>query len=234
MTKSVLKLITAITTGLMLFYFAVPAGAWSQYGECCYWDGEEFHYIDALCSGCCKCGGDCDCMHDHSKCPPCHFCIDCGCENYCDPNEVCCDWLCCDEDLCETCVGGDECKVCGGDTSKCCDNGTCVDKCTDNAATCEWDYPDDYLFNCENFHPTDKSCEAIVLGQICSHRIIYRGGTAKCADCAPNCAKIYVEPCAVIYPIRCKNVRVLLFLYCQCQDEDDTPRYSGSAYDCAN
>jgi len=94
--------------------------------------------------------------------------------------------------------------------------------------------PDDYLFNCENFDPTDKSCEPIVLGQICSHRIVYRVGTAKCADCAPNCATTRVEACAKIYPIRCMNVRVLLFYYCQCQDEDDEPRYSGDAYNCIN
>jgi hypothetical protein len=86
--------------------------------------------------------------------------------------------------------------------------------------------------NCENPDPTDKSCVEIILGQVCGHRIDYRVGTAKCADCYPNCAKIRVEPCATIYPRRCMNRTIGLYTFCRCEDEDEEPYYDGDAYDC--
>jgi hypothetical protein len=93
--------------------------------------------------------------------------------------------------------------------------------------------PNDYLVQCENFDPEDKSCEEIVEGQICSHRIVYRVGTAKCADCYPNCGTTRVEACAEIYPIRCANRTILwIFPVCVCDDEDGQPQYSGNAFDC--
>ncbi len=198
---------------------------------------------------------DCDdgtCYDDDSKCDAenCEECVGGTCVSSCPSGECCDDGTCvsscpsgecCDDGTCvSSCPSGKCCSdgmcVDTCPSGQCCDEteATCVKKCEDNAATCEWDMPDDYLVNCENFDPTDKSCEDIVLGQICSHRIVYRVGTAKCADCEPDCAKNRVEACAEIYPIRCMNKRVLLFLYCVCQDEDELPRHSGDAYDCIN
>jgi len=50
----------------------------------------------------------------------CEWCGDGGCEVSCDPDNY------------ETCVDG-ECKVCGGDPTKCCYDGECKDCCKDSA-----------------------------------------------------------------------------------------------------
>lgn len=92
--------------------------------------------------------------------------------------------------------------------------------------------PDSYV-TCENFDPTDKSCVFGIAGEVCAHRIVYRVGTAKCADCDPGCAKTRVGPCAIGYAIRCMNVRIGLIVFCLCRDEDSSPSYfSGDAYEC--
>ena len=190
-------------------------------GSCCY----------ATCCNdvCCAagqicCGGVCC---DPVKC--------CNGEVCCGTGKKCCTDLpgppyCCDSN--QTCCFGSCCA-----SDECCNGlgelwGICAKKCVDNAAPCVWDMPDDYIVKCENFDPTDKSCEEYKIGLICDHRIVYRVGTAKCADCYPNCATTWVEPCAKIFPIRCMNKTVWPNKVCVCKDEDDEPYYSGAAYDC--
>lgn len=165
----------------------------------------------------------CTCSDDPSKCTrPCHTCSGGNCI---DDQSKC-------TGECHTCSGGyceDEDSKCASD--KCCDDGTCIKKCVDNAATCEWDMPDDRYVTCENFDPFDKSCEEIILGQLCAHRIVYRQSTAKCAVCRPYCAKNIVGMCAAGYAIRCWNVPIGLYVYCLCGDEELTPSYYSGNYE---
>lgn len=162
-------------------------------------------------------------------CSDCEECVNCDCQlkpgNDCTTSAFC--------QPCYDCVNCKCTNTCN--SNQCCLNYTCVEKCVDNAATCEWDEPPDIYAVCESGDPSDRSCPFGIAGEVCSHRIIYRVGTAKCADCEPNCAKNRVEACAVGYAIRCKNVRIWLHVYCLCQDEDSQPSYfSGDAYECIN
>jgi len=179
------------------------------------------------CGGCCQCW-NCSCI-DTGSCSGCCNCVNCSCvgsDSTCGPPG------------CWDCVNC-QCVECNGNPNKCCDFIAgiyiCVDDCVDNAATCEWDEPPDNYVSCPNPDPKDKSCVFGVAGEVCGHRIVYRVGTAKCADCDPDCAKNRVGPCAVGYAVRCVDVPIGLFVYCLCQDEDSEPSYySGDAYDCLN
>ncbi len=85
------------------------------------------------------CGGQCYDIRTH-KC-----CTDSGSPYICENEKICCNGSCCnpldckicfegncisdcDEENCEECVNG-ECKVCGGDPTKCCLNGECKKCC---------------------------------------------------------------------------------------------------------
>ena len=159
------------------------------------------------CSGCCQCSSGCSCEDEASECSSAHCeeCTNCACVSWCASNQCCSVWL---------------------------PVGTCVPKCENNAAPCEWDMPDDDYVPCKSTNPKDTSCEPGVSGALCAHDITFRRGTAKCASCKPDCATMFVEPCAAITPVDCRNKGIFLVL-CVCDDKGE-PYYRGAAYDCFN
>ena len=170
-------------------------------GSCCY---EGDCCVDGVCIGN---GDECD---SNSKC--------CNGECYDLEDQRCCDGKeiydpntekCCNEDTGHTCPKSPVDKECCDgaccDPSQCCNNGTCVDKCT-MTGQCSYTPPETSNYvECQNFNPTDKSCEEIIEGALCNHLVTVGLNEAECADCAPNCDKTRICACAEITPVFCKT-----------------------------
>jgi len=205
---------------------------------------------DSNCTGCESCNNG-SCVDDDSKCfsackvcisgscvdncPPCHSCVGDICQYDCTGCETCVGETCesiCDPAYCESCID-DECKVCEGDTSKCCDNGTCVDKCT-MTGQCSYTPPETSGYvKCENFNPTDKSCEDIIEGALCNHLVTVGVNEAECADCEPGCSRTRLCACAEITPFYCKTICFWDGIPpCACVCDAGEPYTSGDYYQC--
>jgi len=219
-----------LACSLLLSTFSVPARAGCEppcddCEECdiedceCVWEGCPSCGRCRYCDSSCDCQWVGNCRYD-SDCPDCHTCPtpECNCEYQCNP------------DNCQTCVNG-SCQVCGGDPDKCCDNGTCVDKCT-NTGQCDYgELPSGPYANCQALQdPVTGQCGPAE-GFICNHLATIAENDAECADCAPGCDKTRICACAQIVPIHCKTHCYLLFCQCLCDDAGE-PYYIGDHYEC--
>jgi hypothetical protein len=135
---------------------------------------------------------NCDCVYVGCV-PACS-----GCYNYCNPDCVC-EYVC-SSDRCEECVNN-QCKVCGGDTSKCCDNGTCVKKCDPTGGgLCTHTEP--FYSACHINGVGDPSC-AFPGEEVCGWNVVDGPEyNATCASCAPDC-RVLTEPCVLLKPRKC-------------------------------
>jgi hypothetical protein len=78
MGKYMLKPIASIAIVFMLFYFAVPVGAWPNCGNCCYWDSQQCQSLGKW--YCCDCI-DCYWVDNDAYCIGCYTgCKSCLCE----------------------------------------------------------------------------------------------------------------------------------------------------------
>jgi hypothetical protein len=179
--------------------------------NCYYWNGYECYCheaccIDADCTGECDyCSDSCVCEDDQSLCPgECDYC-----------------WAgyCYDDD-----------SKCASD--ECCDNGTCVDKCT-NTGQCDYgELPSGPYPNCEVLKDdaTGKCAEAE--GLICNHSVIIAIKDAVCADCEPNCDKTRICACAEIIPYRCTTHCYYSVCTCLCDEKPNESYTVGDHYEC--
>jgi len=211
--------------------------------DCC--NGSCCSSFQSCCGTCCDpwdcCGGSC-CSNtccNGSCCGPGQNC----CGGSCCSNS-CCDYLtcydpstdkCCNDGLGNTCPKDDECcngKCCSPD--ECCNvYGTCVEKCT-MTGQCSYTPPETSGYvKCENFNPTDKSCEDFIEGALCNHLVTVGLNEAECADCAPNCDKTRICACAEITPFHCKTICFWDGIPpCACVCDAGEPYTSGDYYQC--
>lgn len=251
-----LKLLTVfVTCMLLLSIFSVPAIACGGGGggcpPCKKWSYSAQRCVPK-CTGCYDCvDGGCVCNKpccDDGDCPVCEGCsadcacectAECGCEGKsCPTCESCnnCACVCTAECGCEgrSCPDCYDCVDCECEyqcsASECCDNGTCVPECT-NTGQCSYDPPTSNYVTCENFNPTDKTCEDIIEGALCGHVINLALSDAECAPCAPDCDMPRISACAEIIPVFCKTRCFLLVCACLCDDAGE-PYYSGDHYEC--
>ena len=140
------------------------------------------------------------------------------------------------DDVCRVCGGrlGETC--CGGTccdgTTKCCDNGTCVPKCT-NTGQCDYgELPDGPYVECiEN--PVTHQCGWLE-GGLCNHLVTIATSDAQCADCKPNCDKERISACAEITPMNCTTHCYLLVCACLCDTQPSESYTVGDHYECAD
>lgn len=119
--------------------------------------------------------------------------------------------------------------VCGGDPNKCCDNGTCVDKCDPDGAPCSWTEPG-IQSGCPSREETGE-CDFGVEGQTCEWHVIetFHSSSAKCATCASDC-KHWAGNCVKMAANVCKTH---FFLQCHCSPIDNPPTILvGDYYEC--
>lgn len=204
--------------------------------------------------GCLECDGHGFC---ESSCDP-NLCEECdgqgNCVDRCDTNECrqcdgqgSCTYQCdedqclecdgqgnceswCDALQCLECDGQGNCPVCGGDPDKCCDNGTCVDKCT-NTAQCDYgELPGGPYVECYN-HPVTGKCEELE-GGLCFHVTTIAQSDAQCADCEPGCDKTRISACIEIIPYYCTTHCFFTVCSCQCDPNTNDASYRGDHYEC--
>lgn len=235
MSKIITKFAAAIIFPAFLTFSSCPAIACECVPECgsCQTCQEGVCVdigdckVDGDCQGCESCP-NCHCIDDDSECSSCERCQYGECVPLCTGgNEKCCPdsgGYCCGSD--QTCCEGNCCGI-----DECCDDGVCVPKCT-NTGQCSYEPPEsNYVGKCENFDPTDKTCEDIVEGALCGHVITVAKNDAECADCAPNCDKTRICACAQINPVYCKTRCWFLTCACLCDDVGE-PYVSGDHYEC--
>jgi len=137
---------------------------------------------------------------------------------------------------CHTCVGSEVC-LCEDDDSKCdpdecCDDGTCVPKCT-NTGQCDYgELPDGPYPNCQALQdPITGRCGEIE-GLLCGHVINLALSDAECADCAPGCDKTRICACVEIIPYRCTEHKYWIWYTCLCDRKYEERTYRGDHYEC--
>lgn len=258
------SIIAVLICSLLSFSLTAPSIACGppDCGDCYTWNSETEECEWDCSSGQTCCNGTCcdsdDCCNDEICCTGQKCCTDLG-SYCCDSNQICCDGTCCDQgwrccyggyccegdkwccmgsccepDLCEECVGG-QCKVCGGDPTQCCDNGTCINKCDpDGGATCTWTSPPVQDPLCRWMHETDHSC--LIPGATCDWEPTSGPGkNAACASCDPGCA-LGSTYCVMLKPVVCKTTLTIWppFIDCTCTGTpalyDPVPR--GTRYIC--
>jgi len=233
--------------GNLLFALAKPLEACTPTGCECDADGiTKCGCGGKTCLGCCKCQ-DCVCMEDDSKCTGCESCYwdyysgDCYCadnSSKCNPGQLCCDGQCYDTSTQKCCSDGENkwiCDIdkecCDGtccDPDECCDNGTCVPKCT-NTGQCDYgELPDGPYVQCID-NPVTHRCEELE-GGVCYHVITIALNDAVYADCAPGCDKTRISACVEIITYRCKTHCALWVCDCLCEPDESTTR--GDHYEC--
>jgi hypothetical protein len=232
-----LLLVCFLLTGLTMPMIACPP---PDCGSCCYWEGP-------VPGGSCQLIPGTDCG-DCSGCSYCYSCVICWCQctsECCSASDCtgechngCSNCSCLDDQSkctgeCHTCSDGsceDDNTKCGSD--ECCDDGTCVPKCT-NTGQCDYGVlPSGPYPNCEVLKDdsTGKCQEAE--GFLCNHNINIAINDAECADCAPSCAKTRRGPCAEIIPYRCTTHCYLLFCDCTCDEKYEEHTFRGDHYEC--
>jgi hypothetical protein len=168
-----------------------------------------------------------------------------GWGNTCPDEEDCCDGDCCggatpqgcddiggvNDGYCcssgETCCEGNCCSP-----DKCCNNGTCVDKCDPAGETCEHDTPV-LEAGCQSIAPDDLRCFPDQIGKVCMWNLQYHYETsATCAFCAPGC-RTRDDFCTSYKAETCRNA---WFIGCVCNydgPENGRPRADlGDHYSC--
>ncbi len=197
----------------------MPECNWDDCEECA--DGECVDTCTRDPNLCLECNGEGWCVNRCTRDP--NLCLMCdgqgNCVSRCDPN-LCQD---CNEGTCEVTCDPDEC----------CDEGMCVDKCDPDGAPCEHDEPV-IQAGCQWQSPDDHRCFPDQLGKTCMWHLQYEYEyTAKCADCAPGCGKVYQGYCAFWKAETCRNA---WFIGCVCDydgDEDQRPKVGdGARYTC--
>ena len=216
-------------------------------GNCAYWNGERCVGYGGCfygCDVCSHCGLGCDC--EYSCVGWCSECTVTGCKSICDSAkcEKCTEdpahYRClktsnCDPAKCESCVNG-QCVVCNGDTSKCCNNGTCVPKCNPNGGSaCTGDKPSAQCLVCPWKTEDDPTCSEEVYGCLCNwEEVSSKGNDASCAACASNCT--VDEYCKEWKPVGCDDYWwwFLPPIMCQCVTTPSLydPEYTGTHKKC--
>ena len=183
----------------------------------------------------CNGSGSCESTCDPNQCEQCDG--EGNCESSCDPNqcEVCdgqgnCESTC-DPDQCEECDGQGNCvSTCNPD--QCCDNGTCVDKCT-NTGQCDYgELPSGPYPNCELLADPQTGRCGIIENAICGHVFTIAQSDAECADCEPGCDKERISACIEITEYRCTEHIYGVWFICLCDPKESYT--SGNHYECAD
>ena len=180
------------------------------------------------CSGCCIWTGfPAGCVDSESLKGDC-----CECED--------CEWGSwarnCNTEQCYGCSGPDTCNcVSRCESDECCDDGTCMDRCTPSVLPCNYDpyWIGSDPVSCLVFHPIDKSCPPEKDGKVCGYElVVLREKSAACfADCDPYCTRNLVR-CAEWHWTYCKNVYLPPFsLYCTCAGTG-SPITAGNGWEC--
>jgi len=238
--KSIVILLACL---LLLSGLTVPATA------CCEGDppGEPSCYVCEDGAWVLEDGADCGVDSDCGP-PGCWNCVNCQCEYQCNDCQVCWAGSCvlrygaeCAVDLdCE--YGGEGCEscvdcICEDDDSKCasdecCDDGTCVPKCT-NTGQCDYgELPSGPYPNCEVLKDDATGRCAEAEGFVCNHSVIIAQNDAQCADCEPNCAKTRICACAEIIPYKCTTHCSFFLCICTCDEKYEERTYRGDHYEC--